>query len=222
MANKQNRKGRSKGGPAFVQLYHWIRQTDAWRSLSPWTRLLYIEIRARYTGGNNGDIPMSYREAAEILGCSNGPIIVAFRELQDRGFLVPVQKGSFTWKVRFQGSGRATTWRLTELPADHPERSLTPSYEFKAWKPDPENKTRRENLTPKASKSHAINSGMASKSHASGVKISRHSEAIDDADGVKISRTIRSTISPTPVGDITRALLRSKIVVGAKDTGGSS
>jgi hypothetical protein len=111
---------------------------------------------------------------------------------------------------------------LTELPADHPERSLTPSYEFKAWKPNPENKTRRENLTPKASKSHAINSGMASKSHASGVKISRHSEAIDDADGVKISRTIRSTISPTPVGDITRALLRSKIVVGAKDTGGSS
>jgi len=212
MANRQNSRGRSKGGPAFVQLFHWVRQTDAWRSLSPWTRLLYIEIRARYSGGNNGDISMSYREAAEILGCSNGPIIAAFRELQERGFIIPVQKGSFSWKVRFQGSGRATTWRLTELPADYPERSLTPSYEFKAWVPGPKNKTRRENLTPKASKSHAIKDSMASKSHANGVKISRHSTGADDVDGVKISRTIISTISPTPVGDVSRALLNSALV----------
>ncbi|KQZ29149.1 hypothetical protein ASD50_18330 [Mesorhizobium sp. Root552] len=212
MANKQDKKGRSRGGPAFVQLFHWVRQTDAWRSLSPWTRLLYIEIRARYAGSNNGDIPMSYREAAEILGCSNGPVIAAFRELQDRGFIVLVHKGSFNWKVRFHGVGRATTWRLTELPADYPERSLTPSYEFKAWKPASKNKTRRENLTPKASESHAINSGMASESHANGVKISRHFGGDGLGDGVKISCTSISTISPQPLGDISRALLNSRIV----------
>lgn len=212
MANKQDRRGRSRGGPAFVQLFHWVRQTDAWRSLSPWSRLLYIELRGRYSGTNNGDIPMSYREAAEILGCSNGPINVAFRELQGRGFIVPVHKGSFNWKVRFTGTGRATTWRLTELSADYPERSLTPSYEFKAWKAEAENKTRHQNLTPKASKSHAINDGMASKSHANGVKISRHSGGEGGVDGVKISRTSISTISPQPLGDISRALLNSRIV----------
>ncbi len=68
--SRTDRRGNKKGGPAYTQLFHWVRKTDAWRSLSPYARLLYIELRAKFTGANNGDISMSYREAAELLGCS--------------------------------------------------------------------------------------------------------------------------------------------------------
>jgi hypothetical protein len=215
MANRQDRKGRSKGGPAFVQLFHWIRKTDAWRSLSPFARLLYIEIRARYSGSNNGDIPMSYREAEELLNCSNKPIPTAFRELQDRGFIVPVQKGAFSWKVRFQGAGRATTWRLTELPADYPERSLSPSYDFKAWKPDPENKTRHAKSGPDARQKRAISDDMARQKRANGTLKAGHNGQNAVQHGTPKAGTIRSTIFPAPIGDVSRALLKSKIIVNA-------
>lgn len=217
--SRSDRKGRSRGsGLPYTQLFHWIRRTEAWRSLSPYTRLLYIELRSKFTGTNNGDISMSYREAEELLGCSNRPVIVGFRELQDRGFIIPIKKGAFTWKVRFQGAGRATTWRLTELPADYPERSLSPSNEFKNWQPEAEakNKTRREKSMPKACKKHPISESMACKKHAYGVKDAPHFGTSRRVDGVKKARTSISTISPVPIGDLTRALLNSKIVSGGR------
>ena len=136
MSRRAGSKGKAYKGPAFTQLMHWVRKTEAWRSLGPYARLLYIELRAHYTGSNNGDISYSYRQAEADLNCSNKPIPGAFRELQDRGFIKPVQKGAFSWKARFDGAGRATTWLLTELPQDRPERGLAPSLEFKTWQPD--------------------------------------------------------------------------------------
>ena len=79
-------------------------------------------MRGRYNGSNNGNIVMSYREAQELLGCSNKPIPGAFRELQDRGFIKPNKKGSFSWKMRFDGTGRATTWILTSFVRTFPKR----------------------------------------------------------------------------------------------------
>ena len=122
----RHRQNAAKGLP-YVQLYHWLRATPAWRSLGPYARCLYVEMRGRYNGSNNGNIVMSYREAQELLGCSNKPIPGAFLELQDRGFVKPNKKGSFSWKMRFNGAGRATTWILTELRQDFPETVLTPS-----------------------------------------------------------------------------------------------
>lgn len=218
MSNKQNKKGRTRGGPPYVQLFHWIRQTGAWRSLAPYSRLLYVEIRGRYNGSNNGDISMSYREAEELLGCSNGPIIIAFRELQDRGFIVPVQLGSFDWKRHMAGAHRATTWRLTELPQDIPERTLIPSYEFKSWVPsgDKKKKTRREKITPMTPKSHAIEDAMTPKSHANGVKISPHSGEIQGSDGVKISRTNNIPYTSQPIGQVSTRLLNSRLIQNAR------
>jgi hypothetical protein len=222
VANKQDRKGRSKGGPAYVQLYHWIRKTDAWHSLNVYARCLYVEIRGRYNGSNNGDIPMSFRDAQELLGCSNKPLPEAFRQLQDRGFIVPVQKGAFTWKVRFHGSGRATTWRLTELPADYPERCLTPTYDFKTWKPDPENKTRHAESIPIARPKRTMNDVIARPKRTNGTPRAYHNGHSGDPHGTPRAGTSNIPSTPLPVGDITRALLKSKIVAGAKDTGGSS
>lgn len=218
MSRSHNNKGRARNGPAFVQIHHWFRKTEAWRSLGPYSKLLYIEMKAKYSGANNGEIPMSYREAAELLGCSNRPVIIGFQELQDRGFIVPVQKGAFSWKVRFEGTGRATTWRLTEIAQDWPERSLAPTYEFKTWSPPPaENKTRRAKSTRMACKKHPISEGMACGKHPIGVKKARHSAQSDGGHGVQKARTSISTISLQPVGQISSALLNSPILKKAKD-----
>ena len=52
--------------------------------------------------------------------------------------------------MRFDGTGRATTWILTELRQDFPETVLTPSYEFKTWRPPDKNKTRHAESVPLA------------------------------------------------------------------------
>ncbi len=204
-----------------MQLYHWVRKTEAWRSLSPYARLLYVEIRAKYNGTNNGDISMSYREAQELLGCSNKPVPVAFAELQDRGFIVAIQKGTFNWKTRFGGAGRATTWRMTELPADYPERGLGASYEFKTWTP-PENKTRHAKSVRDARQKRAIPADMARKKRAYGTPKAGHFAKNAVQHGTLKAGTSISTISPTPIGDVSRALLDTALVKRALAEGGRS
>lgn len=61
---------------------------------------------------------------------------ISFRELQEKGFIKPQQKGSFSWKAALDGSLRATRWTLTELPQDLPEKHLTPTKDFAAWQPE--------------------------------------------------------------------------------------
>ncbi|MFC5515334.1 hypothetical protein, partial [Kaistia terrae] len=172
MTRKHDSRGRRPHGPPYVQLFHWIRLTEAWKSLAPYSRLLYIEIRGRFNGSNNGDISMSHREAAEILCCSGRPVNAGFKELEDRGFIRPVQRGSFGWKVRTGGKGRATIWRLTELPQDIPVYNAAPSYEFKVWTPPaaPKNKTRRANSIPVACEKHSIATDMACEKHPNEVR----------------------------------------------------
>ncbi len=211
--SRTHKRGRT-GGPAFTQLMHWVRKTEAWRSLNPYARLLYIELRAHYTGSNNGDISYSYRQAEADLNCSNKPIPGAFRELQDRGFIIPVQKGAFSWKARFGGAGRATTWLLTELPQDWPERGLAPSYEFKSWEPKEtvENKTRHAKSGPNARLKRAISEPMARQKRAYGTPKAGHFDPNAVQHGTLKAGTSISTISPQPLGQLSQALLKSAIV----------
>lgn len=186
---RHDRRGRSNKGPPFAQLYHWIRRTDAWRSLNPYARLLYIELRAKYDGTNNGAIPMAYREAQDLLGCSNKPMPGAFAELQDRGFIVAAQRGSFDWKAHVRGEGRATTWRLTELPQDYPQRELA-TLDFKGWK-----KTRHAQSVPDARPKRATKTDMARRQRTNGTPRAGHSGDVDPVDGTPRAGTSISTIS---------------------------
>jgi hypothetical protein len=130
MAKKHNAQGRSPHGPTYVKLDQWLLKSAAWLSLSVYSRCLYIEIKRRYFGTNNGNISLSHREAQRLLNCSNKPVPAAFRELQEKGFIKARQKGAF------KGVPMATTWILTEVPQDLPERHLIPSKEFMSWQPD--------------------------------------------------------------------------------------
>jgi hypothetical protein len=112
---KLSKIGRSDRTAQHIRLYRWFRETAAWRSLEAVDRALYIELLGRYggPGTNNGCIPYSVREAAEALHIGKSTAAQSFQRLQERGFIVPAQKGGFNCKIR-----HSTEWRLTEFPCD--------------------------------------------------------------------------------------------------------
>jgi hypothetical protein len=139
---KHNATGRSVGDGHYIQMHEWFFKCAAWQAASVYEQALYIAIKRRYNGRNNGDIPMAHREAERLLNCSNKPVAAAFAGLQEKGFIKPGIKGSFDWKAAKQGSnfGRSTRWELTELPRDLPLRVLAGgTKEFMKWSPEEKN-----------------------------------------------------------------------------------
>lgn len=112
MSKKAPYKHKSKGGQRFVQLYLWVMTSPAWCSLSATARALYIELKRRYNGSNNGRITLSHREAAEALNLHRNTVGRYFRELQEAGFIEMMQ-GHFLGP---SGVGETAKWLLTEMP----------------------------------------------------------------------------------------------------------
>lgn len=218
------RDRRHDNGLPFVQIHHWFRKTAAWRSLAPYSRLLYVELKGRYNGTNNGDIPMSHREAEDLLNCTNRPVLRAFEELEDRGFIVAERRGVFDGRVRFEGKGRATTWRLTELPQDYPERVLSPTHDFKAWLPtEPEKKRPHAKSTLHACEKHTGNGSTACEKHTA--RMPKAPDSGRNGRGHRMQKAHTSNLPGTslpataPLGQISSALLRSKIFARDKEGG---
>ena len=104
-------KHSKESGPSFVQMFHWVMQCPAWRDLGPNGQAVYIALKRRYNGSNNGHIGFGCREAAEAIGMSYATASRALQDLVAHGFIVEVTKG-----VVGGGSGYnlATEWLLTE------------------------------------------------------------------------------------------------------------
>jgi hypothetical protein len=97
----------------------------AFRSLSGAALKVFIELRTRFNGGNNGELSLSLDEAAHLLGIGKGTAQRAFAELADKGFIAMTKKGQ--WYGR-----RATTWRVT----DKGWNGDLPTYAWKRWTPE--------------------------------------------------------------------------------------
>lgn len=128
MANA-NSTGRTKGEAKHVRFYEWMLRGLAYRSLSCHARCLLVELYRRHNGENNGEISMSNREAAALLGINKDTAWKTFKQLVDRGFIREHQRGSFSCKLR-----HATTWILTEF---HYAEQL-PTKDFMRWQEIPE------------------------------------------------------------------------------------
>jgi hypothetical protein len=133
--------GRSKGNPKHVRHYEWQLSSLAWKSLSMTARCLEIELKSLYNGVNNGDLFLSIREAARRLNIADNTAKNAFCELQEKGFIIPKRKGSFSQKIR-----HATSWILTEYECN----GQLATKNFMRWQP--KEKSRTQNLIPSVSK----------------------------------------------------------------------
>lgn len=107
MARRHNAKGRSTFGPPFIQLYHHVKRSAAYYSLSVYARSALIELLDVYTGANNGSIVMSVRELSERLRCNPRTAMNALQELDDAGLIRPTRMGGFR-----RGGNFASEWRL--------------------------------------------------------------------------------------------------------------
>ena len=76
------KKGLAKRGviestERFVKLIYPLLESEAWRWLEPMSQSVYIELRRRFNGSNNGRISLSLSEAAHILKASKSSISTA-------------------------------------------------------------------------------------------------------------------------------------------------
>lgn len=112
--SKRGKRSDRHGGKHFVQLPEWLLVSPAWRSLSVGARALYVEMKRRYRGSNNGDLRLSHREAAALLGLHRNSIGKLFSELEDKGFLRMLE-GHYLGP---SGIGMTARWALDEHPTD--------------------------------------------------------------------------------------------------------
>lgn len=107
---RANATGRSSPDIRHVRLHFWLLRSEAWRSLKVGPRQLLVELYSLFNGQNNGELFLSVRRAAARLSVAPNTVNRWFRDLEDRGFIRPNQRGGFTRK-----SSEATTWILTEF-----------------------------------------------------------------------------------------------------------
>lgn len=120
-------KSKKRGVGRFVQLPEWVQATEAWATLPPGPRVLYIELKRRFNGANNGEIYLSHRDAAAALGVHRNTVGPWFSQLEAHGF-VHMTRAPHLGPV---GIGRSSTWALAEERTTNAPASLA----FKKFRP---------------------------------------------------------------------------------------
>ena len=115
-----------EAGEQWATLSYRLLRSDAWRSLSGPAVKVWLELRTRYHGKNNGQLALSMDEAARLLGLSKSTVKRAFDELVIKGFLKLTRKGH--WYGRL-----ASTWETTDKGRDN----QLATNDWKQWKPSP-------------------------------------------------------------------------------------
>lgn len=112
---------------AHVRLYAHELKSPAYRALTCTARALLVEFRALYTGQENS-VFMSVRDAGKRLGMSNKPAHKALTELEEKGFVRLLVKGSFNCKVQ-----HASEYALTNEPLA--SQKVAPK-DYMRWRPE--------------------------------------------------------------------------------------
>jgi len=96
----------SKRNNRFVALPYDMLNSSAFQNLSPKAVRIFIEIKRRYNGSNNGEISIGYAEAGKVAKCTKNTAGKAITELIEHGFIKRVKIGQFTCNL-------ASTYSLT-------------------------------------------------------------------------------------------------------------
>ena len=118
------KKGIIESTERFVKLTYPLIESEAWRWLRPISKAVYIELKRRYNGLNNGKISLSLSEAAHIFKASKSSISRALKQLETHGFIKLIKKGYFTGRM-------ASEYALTDEQLD----GYPPTREWRRWQP---------------------------------------------------------------------------------------
>jgi hypothetical protein len=114
----------------FFPMFHETLESPAYKQLSFGARALLTALR-RHCVKNNGHVYLSQRDASKALGHKRrNDIANWYRELQHYGFIVQTEAAS----LGVDGKGKATHWRLTELPMRKGNNEFMPATkDFLRW-----------------------------------------------------------------------------------------
>jgi DNA-binding transcriptional ArsR family regulator len=129
------KKGRNDG-EQYLKIPYFTTKSDVFRSLTGSALKVWIELRCRFNGGNNGELSLSMDEGARLLGMSKSTVQRAFGELEDKGFLKLKKRGQ--WYGRM-----ATEWIIT----DRPYQGSLPTNDWKQWR-KPKYKAKNRSSVP--------------------------------------------------------------------------
>ena len=107
-------KRHKRGAGRFVQLMEYMQASEAWATMPPGPRALYVELKRRFTGTNNGNLYLSHRDAAKALNVARNTVAGWFRELEARGFI----RKTGEHHLGPSGIGQARTYALEEEQCD--------------------------------------------------------------------------------------------------------
>lgn len=179
MSNRHKRKGKIK----FIMIDRYVKQSAAWKALTPVERNAYIELKWRYDGFNNGRIGLGSRELADEIGMGRDTAARALNRLIEVGLSSKQTPSAFNVKNR-----AVTEWRLTEYKCD--VTGEPPSKDFMRWVP--KNKTQSH---PSDTQSHP--SDCAPQNQVENTPHSRTHRTVKGVSAVSQSHpsdTYRSTI----------------------------
>ncbi len=128
---KPNRTGRNDG-EQFVPIPYPMAKSVAFRSLSGPALKVWVELRSRFNGRNNGDLSLSMDEASRLLGIGKATVQRAFEELEEKGFIKLTKRGCWIGRM-------ATTWSVTD-------RSLKGERPTNDWKNRRPPKPKKQNF----------------------------------------------------------------------------
>ncbi len=142
-------KHQKRGAGRHVQLPEWLQESEAWATLKPGPRALYIELKRRYNGSNNGRIILSHRDAGKLLNVHYNTPGAWFDVLEARGFI----RKTRGHHLGPSGIGQSSHWALEELPTDDGKPA---SKAFMSWrqkqKPPTKTQTPRHNYSDTGAK----------------------------------------------------------------------
>jgi len=147
-ASGKTKRRRSRHGPPFIQLFHWMIDLPVWHSLSPRAVVAYLELARRYNGSNNGWLHLSVRELARAWNWSRASAGRAIEELVEKGFVEITRASGFNMKDRKR---QAAEYRLTVLFCDCTRQPASKT--FTKWEAatsrsqDAENISRSQNMS---------------------------------------------------------------------------
>lgn len=121
-----NRKGRNEH-EQYLPIPYAMARSPAMRSLSGSALKVWVELRSRFNGQNNGDLSLSLDEAARILSIGKATVQRAYIELEQKGFIKMTKRGR--WYGRM-----ATTWAVT----DRSHQGHNATRDWKDWRPEKE------------------------------------------------------------------------------------
>ncbi len=120
---KANATGRNDT-EQYVPIPYTMARSSAWRNLSGPAVKVWVELRSRFNGRNNGDLSLGLNEGARLLGLGKSTVHRALQELADKGFITMTRQGR--WYGRM-----ATTWAVT----DRHHKGHLPTRAWRDWRP---------------------------------------------------------------------------------------